>query len=85
MDLMTLGIDVACRPAHKASLADSGGRFVWSAGGFRMTAADWGRRWDSIPAGVAVTVVMEPTRHAWVPLAAWFRRHGGHGLAAAVS
>jgi hypothetical protein len=23
-----------------------------------------------------VTVVMEPTRNAWVPLAAWFRRHG---------
>jgi hypothetical protein len=23
-----------------------------------------------------VLVVMEPTRNAWVPLAAWFRRHG---------
>lgn len=23
-----------------------------------------------------VTVIMEPTRNAWVPLAAWFRRHG---------
>jgi len=23
-----------------------------------------------------VTVVLEPTRNAWVPLAAWFRRHG---------
>jgi Transposase len=23
-----------------------------------------------------VVVVMEPTRNAWVPLAAWFRRHG---------
>jgi hypothetical protein len=21
-------------------------------------------------------VLMEPTRNAWVPLAAWFRRHG---------
>jgi transposase len=30
----------------------------------------------SIPAGATLTVVMEPTRNAWVPLAAWFRRHG---------
>jgi transposase len=30
-----------------------------------------------VPADVGeVTVVMEPTRNAWVPLAAWFRRHG---------
>jgi transposase len=29
-----------------------------------------------VPAGVALTVVMEPTRNAWVPLAAWFRRRG---------
>ncbi len=28
------------------------------------------------PDGASVTVVMEPTRNAWVPLAAWFRRHG---------
>jgi transposase len=29
-----------------------------------------------LPDNVEVTVVMEPTRHAWVLLAAWFRRHG---------
>ena len=29
-----------------------------------------------IPAGASVTVVMEPTRNAWVPLTAWFRRRG---------
>jgi transposase len=38
--------------------------------------ADLERLWGSIPAGVTLTVVMEPTRNAWVPLAAWFRRHG---------
>ena len=37
---MTLGIDVACRAAHQASLADAAGRFAWSGRRFRTTAAD---------------------------------------------
>lgn len=76
MDRMTLGIDVACRAAHQASLADGSGRFAWSGRRFRTSVADLERLWQSIPAGTAVTVVMEPTRNAWVPLAAWFRRRG---------
>jgi hypothetical protein len=35
--------------------------------------------WTMLPEGTdpaEVLVVMEPTRNAWVPLAAWFRRHG---------
>src|SRR6202044_3791085 len=39
-------------------------------------AADLDRRWESVPPGAALTVVMEPTRNAGVPLAAWFRRRG---------
>jgi transposase len=73
---LTLGIDVACRAAHQASLADETGRFAWTGRRFRTTTADLGRLWESIPPGAAVTVVMEPTRNAWVPLAAWFRRRG---------
>jgi transposase len=76
MEQMILGIDVACRAAHQGSLADQAGRFAWSGRKFRTTVADLDRLWESIPAGVALTVVMEPTRNAWVPLAAWFRRHG---------
>jgi transposase len=76
VEQMTLGIDVACRAAHQASLADAAGRFAWSGRRFRTSAADLQRLWESIPQGAAVTVVMEPTRNAWVPLAAWFRRHG---------
>jgi transposase len=76
VDQMTLGIDVACRAAHQASLADAAGRLAWSGRRFRTAAADLERLWGLIPAGAAVTVVMEPTRNAWVPLAAWFRRHG---------
>jgi transposase len=76
MQEMTLGIDVACRAAHQASLADPAGRFAWSGRRFRTTVVDLERLWQSIPAGTALTVVMEPTRNAWVPLAAWFRRQG---------
>jgi transposase len=73
---MTLGIDVACRAAHQASLADARGRFAWSGRRFRTTVADLERLWQSIPEQVSLTVVMEPTRNAWVLLAAWFRRRG---------
>jgi len=73
---LTLGIDVACRAAHQASLADERGQFLWSGRKFRTTAADLARLWESVPPAVTVRVVMEPTRNAWVPLAAWFRRRG---------
>ena len=73
---MTLGIDVACRAAHQCSLADESGRFAWSGRRFRTTVADLNQLWGQIPQPVALTVVMEPTRNAWVPLAAWFRRRG---------
>src|SRR5215472_11531300 len=73
---MTLGIDVACRAAHQCSLADEAGHFTWSGRRFRTTVADLSRLWEQIPQPVTLTVVMEPTRNAWVPLAAWFRRHG---------
>lgn len=73
---MTMGIDVACRAAHQASLADEAGRFAWSGRRFRTSCADLRQLWEAIPPGASVMVVMEPTRNAWVPLAAWFRRHG---------
>ena len=76
---LRLGIDIACRAAHQASLADEQGRFVWSGRRFRTTPEDLLRLWEMLPDGVTggdLTVVMEPTRNAWVPLAAWFRRQG---------
>jgi transposase len=76
MQQLTLGVDVACRAAHQASLADPTGRLIWSGRRFRTTVEDLDRLWAGLPAGVEMTVVMEPTRNAWVPLAAWFRRHG---------
>jgi transposase len=76
---LCLGIDVACRAAHQASLADEAGRQIWVGRRFRTTANDLERLWDTLPKDEGandVTVVMEPTRNAWVPLAAWFRRRG---------
>ncbi|AYY15735.1 IS110 family transposase [Actinobacteria bacterium YIM 96077] len=74
-----MGIDIAVRAPHQASLADDRGELIWSGHRFRTTATDLDHLWERLPAGsdpAQVTVVMEPTRNAWVPLAAWFRRKG---------
>ena len=76
---LRLGIDIACRAAHQVSLADEQGRFLWSGRRFRTTPGDLAELWAMLPDGTdpaQVLVVMEPTRNAWVPLAAWFRRQG---------
>ena len=77
--ILRMGIDIAVRAPHQASLADERGELVWSGHRFRTTAADLDRLWARLPAHHRpddLTVVMEPTRNAWVPLAAWFRRKG---------
>lgn len=74
-----MGVDLAVRAPHQASLADERGVVLWSGHRFRTTAGDLRSLWDRLPVGTGpaeVTIVMEPTRNAWVPLAAWFRRHG---------
>lgn len=76
MDELRLGIDVACRADHRATLADERGRLLWSGWRFRTTTTDLERLWGRIPHGAKVVVVMEPTRNAWVPLAAWLSARG---------
>ena len=71
-----LGIDVACRADHRASLADGEGRFLFLGWRFRTAVADLEQLWSKIPPDSEVTVIMEPTRNAWVPLAAWLRARG---------
>lgn len=71
-----LGIDVACRADHQASCADGAGEFLWSGWRFRTTPGDLERLWAKIPDGAEVMVVLEPTRNAWVPLAAWLQSRG---------
>ena len=77
--ILRMGIDIAVRAPHQASLADERGELLWSGHRFRTTAAELDTLWARLPQEVRaaeVTVVMEPTRNAWVPLAAWFRRRG---------
>jgi transposase len=76
MSTITLGVDVACRAAHQASCADATGQLLWSGRRFRTTPADLEQLWALLGEDAEVTVVMEPTRNAWVPLAAWFQAHG---------
>ena len=76
MNEVRLGIDVACRADHWASLADERGEFIWSSWKFRTTTADLERLWAKIPEDVSVTVILEPTRNAWVPLSAWLQARG---------
>lgn len=73
---VTLGIDVACRADHQASLADGAGEPLWSGHRFRTTPADLEALWAKVPDGAEVTVVLEPTRNAWVLLAAWLGAKG---------
>ena len=76
MSEVRLGIDVACRADHRASLADERGEFIWSSWKFRTTTADLERLWAKVPTGASVTVILEPTRNAWVPLSAWLQARG---------
>src|SRR6478609_2644655 len=72
-----LGVDVACRAAHQASLADEQGRFLFVGHRFRTDPDELDTRWARLPKDAErIEVVMEPTRNACVALAAWFRRHG---------
>ncbi|WUK70659.1 IS110 family transposase [Kribbella sp. NBC_00359] len=79
--ILRMGIDIAVRAPHQASLADERGELVWSGYRFRTTATELDQLWERLPAGSEpseLTIVMEPTRNAWVPLAAWLRRKGAH-------
>ncbi len=76
MAIRTLGVDVGIRAAHVATLCDERGDQVWSKRRF-------GNRRDELEALVGeigecdeLTVVMEPTRNAWVPVAAHFMAAG---------
>jgi transposase len=74
---LRLGIDVACKAVHQATCADETGKIVFSGRRFRTTESDLQALWASLPAGAEeVLVVMEPTRNAWVVLAAWLRARG---------
>jgi transposase len=74
---MTLGIDVACRAAHQATLAE-GGVVMWKGRKFFTDPAELDRLWRDLDLQDPgeLTVVLEPTRNAWIVLAHWFRNRG---------
>ena len=74
---LTLGIDVAVRAAHQATLARDG-TTVWRGRKFVTTPVDLDRLWADLDVADAkeLIVVVEPTRNAWIVLAEWFRRRG---------
>ncbi len=76
MENRTLGVDLGIRATHVATLCNERGERVWSRRRF-------GNRRDELEALVGeigecdeLTVVMEPTRNAWVPVAAHFMAAG---------
>ena len=72
-----VGIDIACRSPHVAAIADEAGNILSRRHRFRTVVSELDAFWAQVPADATeVLVVMEPTRNAWVPLAAWFRRRG---------
>lgn len=74
---LTLGIDVACRAAHQATLAEHGTP-VWRGRRFVTSPHDLEQLWTDLDVDdpAELTVVLEPTRNAWIVLAQWFRRRG---------
>lgn len=74
---LTLGIDVAVRAAHQATLARDGAT-VWRGRKFWTRPADLERLWADLDLDEPgeLTVVIEPTRNAWIVVAEWFRRRG---------
>lgn len=74
---VTLGIDLACRAPHVASLADDQGRLVWTGRTFQSRVRDLEALWADLGCDPGeLTVVMEPTRIAWAPVAACFKSRG---------
>ncbi len=74
---LTLGIDVACRAAHQATLAIDG-KTLWRGRKFWTRPIDLERLWSDLDLDdpSELMVVVEPTRNAWIVLAEWFRRRG---------
>jgi transposase len=72
----TLGIDLAVRAPHVATLTDEQGNVVWTKRRFRNCRDDLSALSAAAGATGDLTVVMEPTRNSWVLVAAHFRAAG---------
>jgi len=73
----TLGIDIAVRAAHVASFVEDGAT-RWRGRKFFTHPDDLDQLWTDLALAdpAELTVVLEPTRNAWIVVAEWFRRRG---------
>ncbi len=76
MSRCILGVDLGIRAAHVATLCDEQGAVVWSKRRFHNRHDQLVGLVDEIGACDELMVVMEPTRNAWVPVAAHFMAIG---------
>lgn len=76
MAKLSLGIDVASRTEHVASLADEQGRMLWQGRRFRTTKPELEALTAEVGKEDELTVVLEPTTNAWVPVAGHFLARG---------
>jgi len=74
--MSTLGIDLAVRAAHVATLTNDQGEVIWSRRRFQSHPRDLAALSAAAGPAPELTVVMEPTRSAWVIVAAHFRATG---------
>lgn len=74
--MSTLGIDLAVRAAHVATLTDEKGNVVWSRRRFQSHPRELMALSAVAGSASELTVVMEPTRSSWVIVAAHFRATG---------
>jgi transposase len=74
--MSTLGIDLAVRAAHVATLTNDQGEVIWSRRRFQSHPRDLAALSAAAGPAPELTVVMEPTRSAWVVVAAHFRASG---------
>lgn len=74
--MSTLGIDLAVRAPHVATLTDEHGVVQWSKRRFESRPKDLAALSAASGPPSELTVVMEPTRNTWVIVAAYFRAAG---------
>lgn len=76
MTARVLGVDLGVRAAHVATLCDEAGVVVWTGRRFRTSCEGLAGLSAWVGDSDKLVVVMEPTRNAWVPVAAHFMRQG---------
>ena len=71
-----LGVDLGVRATHVATLCDETGAVIWTRQRFRTRCEELAKLSARVGEDSELMVVMEPTRNAWVPVAAHFMSQG---------